>query len=123
MGSARLRRRFGGLLPSNFQHLAKLEPGQRNKSQRLKNLLAWDGNGNSLKISAAQFRNAVGNTRIKSTAFSLTGNQEHVNISGSGYGHGVGLCQVGAKAMAKLGYNYLQILKYYYPLAKITNVD
>lgn len=116
-------RRFGGLLPSNFQHLARLEPGQRNKSLRMKNLLAWDAKGNSLRISAAQFRNAIGNTKIKSTAFSLTGDQQQVNISGSGFGHGVGLCQVGARAMAKLGYNYQQILRHYYPLAKITNVD
>ena len=35
-------------------------------------------------------------------------------IKGSGNGHNVGLSQYGAKAMAELGYSYLQILTYYY---------
>ncbi len=35
-------------------------------------------------------------------------------ISGSGYGHGVGLSQYGAKGMAEAGYNYKEILEYYY---------
>ncbi|MDD4170453.1 MAG: SpoIID/LytB domain-containing protein [Desulfotomaculaceae bacterium] len=37
-----------------------------------------------------------------------------IEISGSGYGHGVGLSQWGAYGMAKQGYNYQDILKYYY---------
>ena len=35
-------------------------------------------------------------------------------ITGHGYGHGVGMSQWGAKALAELGYTYVMILKYYY---------
>lgn len=38
---------------------------------------------------------------------------------GAGFGHGTGLCQEGAIGMAKEGYNYLKILKHYYPRAEI----
>ena len=36
-------------------------------------------------------------------------------FAGRGYGHGVGLCQWGAKAMAEQGYSARQILEFYYP--------
>ncbi len=40
-------------------------------------------------------------------------------FSGKGWGHGVGMSQWGAKKMAELGYNYIQILEYYYTGAKV----
>ena len=43
-------------------------------------------------------------------------------LSGRGYGHGVGLCQCGAEAMARQGKNAQQILFYYYPGSRIVNV-
>ena len=43
-------------------------------------------------------------------------------IEGVGWGHGVGLCQWGAYFMAKQGYKYDEILKYYYPGAKVYSV-
>ncbi|HAI86993.1 MAG TPA: amidase, partial [Firmicutes bacterium] len=36
-------------------------------------------------------------------------------FSGAGYGHGVGMCQYGARAMARAGYSYRAILEHYYP--------
>lgn len=41
-------------------------------------------------------------------------------LRGSGWGHGVGLCQIGAAVMASQGYDYQSILLHYYPGAKIT---
>jgi SpoIID/LytB domain protein len=35
-------------------------------------------------------------------------------LHGRGYGHGIGMCQVGAMNMAKIGYNYREILSYYF---------
>jgi SpoIID/LytB domain protein len=40
--------------------------------------------------------------------------QETYTFNGSGWGHGVGMCQYGARGMAAAGYNYVQILTYYY---------
>lgn len=42
---------------------------------------------------------------------------------GRGWGHGVGMCQIGAIAMAKLGFTFEQILARYYPGAKLENLD
>lgn len=52
---------------------------------------------------------------LKSTFFSCYPEGEQVVLKGRGFGHGVGLCQEGAMKMAKLGYSYDQIAKYYFP--------
>ena len=44
-----------------------------------------------------------------------------VYITTKGYGHGVGLSQYGANEMAKSGYTYDEILKYYYKNIDINN--
>ncbi len=43
-------------------------------------------------------------------------------LRGAGWGHGVGLCQIGAAVMGAKGYDYTQILNHYYPGADITKV-
>ncbi len=44
-------------------------------------------------------------------------------IRGRGYGHGVGLCQEGAMEMAARGYNFIEILQFYYTNVKVTDID
>lgn len=44
-------------------------------------------------------------------------------LTGAGWGHGVGLCQIGAAVMAEQGYKYEDILQHYYPGAKIKVID
>jgi stage II sporulation protein D len=44
---------------------------------------------------------------------------DQVILKGIGQGHGIGLCQSGAAAMAKEGANFQQILSHYYPNAEI----
>lgn len=41
-------------------------------------------------------------------------NNSHITFTGSGYGHGVGMCQHGAKKMASAGKNFRQIINYYF---------
>ena len=41
-------------------------------------------------------------------------------LHGSGWGHGVGLCQIGAAVMGAQGYSYEEILHHYYPKAQLT---
>jgi stage II sporulation protein D len=53
--------------------------------------------------------------KLKSTFFSCYDHEEHVILEGFGYGHGVGLCQEGAMEMARRGYHFTQILRYYFP--------
>lgn len=66
-------------------------------------------NGNLFK--GTEFRKKLG---IRSTDFDIEIVGDEVKITTRGYGHGVGLSQYGANEMAKLGYTYKDILKYYY---------
>ena len=72
-----------------------------------------------IKISAKDFREILKPNIIKSTNFILTIVGEDAVFQGLGWGHGVGMCQWGAYFMAKKGYNYRQILEYYYPLSYV----
>jgi peptidoglycan hydrolase-like amidase len=70
-----------------------------------------------------EIRRALGD--IYSDMFALVkqvgpdGLLESLQVLGGGFGHGVGMCQMGALAMARMGYNYRQILAHYYNDVKI----
>lgn len=51
---------------------------------------------------------------LRSTDFTIDIDGDNINITTKGYGHGVGMSQYGANEMAKIGYNYEEILKHYY---------
>ncbi|TRZ96463.1 SpoIID/LytB domain-containing protein [bacterium] len=87
---------------------------KRNASGRVSEL-NFSSDAKDLKILAKDFRNILGPNIIKSTNFNLSLVNHDVVFEGLGWGHGVGLCQWGAYFMAKQGYSYEQILKYYYP--------
>ncbi|MEK2688381.1 SpoIID/LytB domain-containing protein [Bdellovibrio sp. GT3] len=70
-------------------------------------------------ISANEFRQALGFTELRSTLFDLKKNQDEFVFTGRGFGHGVGLCQWGSRALGLKGKNFNQILKHYYPAAQI----
>ena len=75
-------------------------------------------NGNML--NATDVYNKLG---LRSTDFNLTQVGTNVVIDTKGYGHGVGMSQYGALGMAKEGYNYMQILEYYYTGAEIKKIQ
>lgn len=52
--------------------------------------------------------------KLRSTFFNVHLDTNKVVLKGRGYGHGVGLCQIGAMEMAAQGYSYSEILHYYY---------
>jgi stage II sporulation protein D len=60
---------------------------------------------------------------LKSTWFSIEQQGANMVFKGRGYGHGVGLSQQGAIRMAQLGYNYLEIIKFYYKDVEVVNYD
>lgn len=60
--------------------------------------------------------------KIRSTYFNITQNNDVVTIETKGYGHGVGMSQYGAEGMARSGYSYQEILKYYYQGVTITKI-
>jgi len=110
-------KRIESLLKSNgypVTSLREIKSGRKNKSGRLNDLTLLSSRG-SLIISAVNFRKLVGYSVIKSTNFDIKISGDEALFSGVGYGHGVGLCQWGAKQRADDGFNCREILSYYYP--------
>jgi stage II sporulation protein D len=70
-------------------------------------------------MNAQVFRSRLGYQFLKSTWFELVNVGKSWIFKGKGNGHGVGLCQWGAKVMGDRGYNYKEILKFYYPDTKL----
>ena len=52
--------------------------------------------------------------KLKSTYFSIYDEGEFLSFKGKGFGHGVGLSQEGAMRMIELGYDFLEVLRFYY---------
>jgi stage II sporulation protein D len=73
-------------------------------------------------VSGAEFREWMGLERLFSAAFQVDREDDGFVFMGSGAGHGVGLCQWGAKGMAAAGFNSKSILYYYFPGTKVANV-
>lgn len=94
--------------------LREIRGGRRNKSGRLMEISLISDKG-SVTVSGVNFRKAIGYGVIKSTNFNVRISGENALFSGAGNGHGVGLCQWGAKNRALEGFNYEEILSYYYP--------
>jgi stage II sporulation protein D len=76
-------------------------------------VLRGDG-GRMQEINANRFRLLVGPSVLRSAMFSVTRRGGAADFAGRGSGHGVGLDQWGARAMAARGFTFQQILKYYY---------
>ncbi|MFA4915416.1 MAG: SpoIID/LytB domain-containing protein [Syntrophales bacterium] len=70
--------------------------------------------GGEMIMSGNDFRLKVGPTLIRSTLFKMTEDDHGLCFEGKGYGHGVGMSQWGAYTMAREGYSYNDILRYYY---------
>jgi stage II sporulation protein D len=59
---------------------------------------------------------------LRSTFFSVVTEGDSVILKGKGYGHGVGLCQEGAMAMAVKGFRYREIINFYYTGVIISDI-
>ena len=110
-------------LKERFQHqigdIIQLEPLHRGPSGRI-DLLRIHGTEGHLDLGKELWiRRALASTHLYSSAFEITDKGENVLLKGKGWGHGVGLCQIGAANMAQHGYSYRDILKFYYPGAEI----
>lgn len=77
-------------------------------------LVRVEGERRSLQLSANRLRLLLGPAKLKSTAFTYTQSRAGLRFEGRGYGHGVGMSQWGAMAMAKGGAGYREILSFYY---------
>lgn len=95
-------------------NLQSIRPVSRNTSGRIASLEIVSGAG-VFSIPAIKFRKIAGYGVIRSTDFEVTAVDDDFVFIGVGFGHGVGLCQWGAKQRAEDGSSYREILSYYYP--------
>jgi stage II sporulation protein D len=98
-----------------IQELIPLERGASGRIVRLKIV----GDKKELIIGKElQIRKALSKTHLYSSAFivakEIAGDQVRFELTGAGWGHGVGLCQIGAAVMADKGYTYREILLHYF---------
>jgi len=100
--------------------LLSLEPVARGLSGRLSRLRLKGELGTVVVGKELEIRRVLSPTHLYSSAFVVdtlgpADRPDGFVLSGAGWGHGVGLCQIGAAVMAWRGIGYEEILKHYYP--------
>jgi stage II sporulation protein D len=93
----------------------------RDRSERIEHLKILQKNGQELIIKGKDFRDLMGPNVLMSNNYEIVMQGNYVDITGKGWGHGVGMCQWGALGMARQQFNYKQILSYYYPQSVLMN--
>ncbi len=70
------------------------------------------------KVTFREIREKFG---LRSSFFSVRRKGDKIVLSGRGYGHGVGMCQIGAMEMAKVNYTYVDIIHFYFQDVRLTD--
>ena len=113
-----IERKFGVMTGA----VKALEPLERGASGRI-SLLRIVGELQTIVVGKElEIRRILSETHLKSSAFEVEYPDGKIRLKGRGWGHGVGLCQIGAAVMASKGYTYRQILEHYYKGASIDEV-
>jgi len=112
-----------------FGNILDLQPVERAASGRLIKLRIVGTERELIIGKELEIRRTLSETHLFSSAFIVkreeidprTNVPARFHLFGAGWGHGVGLCQIGAAVMASHGYQYQQILSHYYPTSSLTN--
>ena len=113
-------------LEVQFGDIIDLVPLSRGKSGRIYRLKIVGKEHTLIIGKELEIRRALSKSHLYSSAFIVEkadikdGVPQKFIIKGAGWGHGVGLCQIGAAMMGKQGYRYEEILLHYYKGAEIT---
>lgn len=108
--------------------IKKIVPAIRGPSGRIKKLLVEGEKGSVLLGKELEIRRVLSHTHLLSSAFFIEEERDKKNrlksvkLFGAGWGHGVGMCQIGAAVMAHMGYTCKEILKHYYRGARLENI-
>lgn len=95
-----------------------LSIASRSETGRVRMLSAGSGHF----VDAVDFRQRLGYGKLKSLWFDVERSGDGIRIKGRGFGHGAGMCQWGAKALADAGWTYRQILLHYYRGVEIQQI-
>lgn len=106
----------------DFGTIESLTPLERGVSGRISRLRI-DGSKRSMIIGKElEIRKTLSRSHLYSSAFTVKRENGDFVIYGAGWGHGVGLCQIGAAVMGSKGYGYREILAHYYKGARVEAV-
>ena len=109
-------------LKDDFGTITDLIPLERGKSGRIWKLKIV-GTKKSFTIGKElEIRRALSESHLYSSAFDVEKTPTGFRLLGKGWGHGVGLCQIGAAVMGQQGYSYDEILLHYYQDAEIKKI-
>ena len=104
----------------DFGDILDLEPVERGESGRLKKLRIVGTKKTMVIGKELEIRRTLSETHLYSSAFVVdkgelvNGVPSSFTLHGAGWGHGVGMCQIGAAVMSRKGYKYNEILLHYY---------
>ena len=110
-----VKRRIG----VDFGTIQELLPIERGTSGRLTRLKVVGTKQTLILGKELLIRKAFSESHLYSSAFVIDKTEKGFTFTGAGWGHGVGLCQIGAAVMAHKGYAYKAILNHYFPSATI----
>jgi SpoIID/LytB domain protein len=99
-----------------------LVPLERGKSGRIWRLRLVGSERSFVIGKELEIRRALSETHLYSSSFDVERKDDLFVLKGKGWGHGVGLCQIGAAVMGERGYQYDEILLYYYRGAEIKKI-
>ena len=107
----------------DFGSILDLVPVQRTASGRIVRLRIVGTRHTTTIGKELEIRRWLSRTHLYSSAFVVDRDDcGRFVICGAGWGHGVGLCQIGAAVMAHKGYSYRSILRHYYPHTVVGNI-
>jgi SpoIID/LytB domain protein len=99
----------------NVGRILEIVPLERGESGRIYKLMIVGSEMTLTVGKELEIRRILSETHLKSSAFDVEYEKDRIVLHGRGWGHGVGLCQIGAAVMASKGYTYKEILEHYYP--------
>jgi peptidoglycan hydrolase-like amidase len=119
-GAAELGGLVAARLGADLGPIVALTPLARGPSGRIFRLRISGEGGEVVVGKELEIRRALSPTHLYSSAFVVdreagSGGGTRFVLRGGGWGHGVGLCQIGAAVMAERGFGYREILAHYYP--------
>ena len=127
LGEAEMRRLLKEKAQVEVGRLVRLEPMGRGISGRLRKLRVVGEGGEAIIAKELPIRRAFGGLRSALMTWDSVrdagGRLVEVTFRGAGWGHGVGLCQVGARAQAATGRTHQVILESYYAGISLDRVD
>jgi SpoIID/LytB domain protein len=98
----------------DFGQITDLVPLSRGKSGRIWRLKIVGTERSFIIGKELEIRRALSENHLYSSNFDIEKRDSRFILRGRGWGHGVGLCQIGAAVMGEQGYSYEDILLYYY---------